>query len=89
MSFAVRTSSIGEALKVLVMYFCHTGTQRKFLALHRSRGCITRVTSAKSNSYGKSHQNLQQMVLLLRFVNISRLCEDDHINANQDYYRTK
>ena len=89
MCFAVRTWGVGEALKVLIMFFCHTCPQTTFLALHHNRGYITGVMSARSNSYGRSHQNLQQMVLPLRVVNVSRLCEGDQINANQDYCRTK
>lgn len=89
MPLAIRPSSTAQAFKLLITFFCHTCPQRQFLALCHSRGYITGVILAKSNSYGKCHQNVQQMVLLLRFVSIARLCEDDHINANRAHCRTK
>lgn len=87
--FAVRPSCIGEALKVLVTVFCCTCPQRKSHALHHSRCHVAGVTLAKSDSFQRSHQSLQQMVLLLGFGNLSRLCEGDRTSANQDYCRTK
>lgn len=52
--FAVRTSNLGESFKMLIMFFCWICPQKKFLAVHHSRGHITGDASAKSNSYRKS-----------------------------------